>query len=378
MRPRASSQSLHGRASAASAPLMRLLPALLPVLLLMDPPGALAQPCAPACRPPVSSFRIPEKVTFCGEPVPLDRPDVRERLEREFYFTLDREGQLLLYIKRAARTHPVVEPVLRAEGLPDDLKFVPVAESGLLFRAQSPAQAAGYWQFLKGTGNQYGLHVDRYVDERRSLPRSTRAAAAYLRQLYGQFGSWATALAAYNWGERNVRNAVEMQGTRDYYDLYMPDETERYVFRIITLKLVLEDPAAYGILVAEDGAYRLPGTSTVALSVRHHVPMRVLSACADTPSRQLRHLNPWMLRNELPPGTHTFTLPEGRDSGFQACVTRNLAGTKERVHVVKPGESLGRIAESYGVTVRDLETWNDVSRQKPIRPGQRLTIRQTD
>jgi len=354
------------------------IPLLILFFLLLPASGLRAESTAPPCRPPVSSFRIPDKITFCGEPVPLDRTDVRERLEREFYFLLDREGQLLLYIKRAARTHPVVEPILQTHGLPDDLKFVPVAESGLLFRAQSPARAVGYWQFLRATGNQYGLRVDRYVDDRRCLPRSTQAAAAYLRKLHDQFGSWPTALAGYNWGERNVENAVEMQGTRDYYDLYLPDETERYVFRILTLKLILEDPAAYAIHVPEESTYRLSPTATVSLYTHHHTPIRVLSACAGTPPRTLRHLNPWMLRSELPAGTYTFTLPEGKEAGFEECVTQRQAAIKERVHVVKQGDSLGRIAERHGVSVRDLERWNNISRDKPIQPGQRLIILRGD
>jgi len=322
----------------------------------------------------VSSFRIPEKVTFCGEPVPLEWMDVRERLEREFYYLLDREGQLLLYIKRAARTDPVVEPILKEQGLPEDLKFVPVAESGLLFRAASAARAVGYWQFMKSTARRYGLRVDRYVDDRRSLRRSTRAAAAYLKDLHAEFGSWPTALAAYNWGEQNVRNAVDVQGTRDYFDLYLPDETERFVFKIITLKLILEDPGAYAILSPEETRYTPPQTSSLRLKNRHGVPMQVLSSCADTSPRTLRHLNPWMIRNSLPPGICTFTLPAGKEFGFARCVSSRMAGLKQTVHVVQRGESLGRIAERYGVSVRDLERWNNISRKRAIHPGQRLVI----
>jgi len=323
-------------------------------------------------------LRIPEKLLFCGEPVPLGWVDVRERLEREFYYLLDHEGQLLLYIKRAGRTDPVVEPILKAKGLPDDLKFVPVAESGLLFRAQSSARAVGYWQFIKSTAKRHGLRVDRYVDDRRSLPRSTRAAATYLKALHAEFGSWPTALAAYNWGERNVRNAIEEQGTGDYYDLYLPVETERFVFKIITLKLILEDPASYSIFIPEEARYNIPRTTDVQLKAGPRVPMHVLSSCADTSPRTLRHLNPWMIRSVLPSGIYTVTLPEGKETGFQRCVKLRMAGLKQRVHVVQKGESLGRIAENYDVSIRDIETWNHISRKRPIHPGQRLIILQRD
>jgi len=355
-----------------------VLPLLPLLLLLLWHSGVWAQTAVPHSRPPVSTFRIPELATFCGENVPLDRADVRERLEREFYNLLDHEGQLVLYIKRAARTGPVVEPILKAQGVPDDLKFVPVVESGLLFRAHSSARAVGYWQFLEPTAKRYGLRVDRYVDERRSLAHSTRAAVAYLKQLHAEFGSWATALAAYNWGEMNVRTLVETQGTRHYYDLYMPDETERFVFKILTLKRILEAPEAYAIHVPEDQKYRLPATTDVPLTLERHVPMQVLSTCADTPPRTLRHLNPWMMRNELPAGKHPFTLPQGKETGFDLCVTRHQAVGKEIVHVVGKGESLGTIAQRYGVSVRDIETWNRLSRNRPIHPGQRLILRPRD
>jgi len=332
----------------------------------------------PVCRVPVSTYRIPESVTFCGEPVPLQWADVRERLEREFYYHLDREGQLLLYIKRAGRTDPVVQPILASEGLPLDLKYLPVAESGLLFRSQSPVGAVGYWQFMKGTAERYGLRVDRYVDDRRSLSRSTRAAAAYLKDLHDTFGSWATALAAYNWGEHNVVQAVESQGSKDYYDLYLPEETDRFVFRIITLKLIMDNPAAYDIHVTDQERYRPPPTKNVTLTARQGIPISVLAECADTSPRSLRHMNDWMLQNVLPAGIYTFKVPKGKEKGLDRCVATRLAERKQVVHVVAKGESLGRIAEQYGVPVQDIERWNEISRRRPIHPGQQLVIRSGD
>jgi hypothetical protein len=209
--------------------------------------------------------------------------DVRERLEREFYYLLDFEGQLLLYIKRAGRTDPVVAPILRENGLPDDLKFVPVAESGLLFRAQSHTDAVGYWQFMMATGKAYGLRIDETVDDRRSLRRSTRAAAAYLKDLHKKFGTWSAALAGYNLGEKNLARAVEDQGTRNYYDLYLPVETERFVFKIMTLKLIMEDPASFAIQIPEDRKYRPPPEENVTLEVRYQAPIDLLATCGAPP-----------------------------------------------------------------------------------------------
>jgi membrane-bound lytic murein transglycosylase D len=359
-------------------PLAALVCVCLGVLLSMGARqcGVIFESKAPSglCRPQVSAFQIPRRVTFCGERVPLGRADVRERLEREFYYLLDKEGQLLLYIKRAGRTDPVVEPILQQEDVPRDLKFVPVAESGLQFRATSPAGAGGYWQFMKKTAEAYGLRVDKWVDERRSLPLSTVAAVQYLKVLHEIFGSWTMALAAYNWGRGNVANAVKEQGTRNYYDLYLPEETERYIFRMIVLKMFLEDPAAYSIFVPEGCTYEPPQTVAVDVAGGRFVPMDVLSACAETPPRRLRYLNPWMLTNILHPGDYAFELPKGKAGHFVECVEEALAQKHLLVHVVSKGEFLTNIAEEYGVSVGEIENWNRISRNQPIHPDQQLVI----
>jgi len=301
-------------------------------------------------------------------------PEVRERLEREFYYLLDKEGQLLLYIKRAGRTDPVVEPILKEEGVPQDLRFVPVAESGLLFRSISPAGAVGYWQFMRETAKQYGLQVDSWVDERRDLAMSTKAAVRYLKALHKEFGSWTTALAGYNWGRTKLARAVREQGTKDYYDLYLPEETDRYVFKIIVLKLILEDPAAYSIRIPENGKYLPKTTVSAQISSKLFLPMDILSSCAVTSPRTLRHINPWMIKNTLPPGTYSFQVPKGQKREFKRCLKKELSTIKLTVHVVSSGEFLEGIAEEYGVTVHDIEQWNNISRWRPIYPGQRLVI----
>jgi len=336
--------------------------------------GAFAQPEIPDWRPPVSTFRIPKNLTLCGEAIPLVREDVRERLEREFYYTRDMDGQIGLYLKRAARAYPIVEEILKEEGLPDDLKFVPVAESGLVFRARSPAAAAGYWQFIKGTAKRYGLRVDRYVDERRDLRKSTKAAAAYLRELREEFGSWAVALAAYNWGENSVRKAIKEQGVSDYYDLYLPDETDRFVFRIALIKLLLENPQGYAIYVPEDGLYEAPKLEEVVVTSNTWLSVDVLSAAAGIAPRTLRFLNKWMNTNTLPSGRYVFALPKEKAEGYVEKVTMLLEGKKRVVHVVKRGEYLSIIAGRYGVAVGEIERWNNISRGRPIHPGQKLII----
>lgn len=340
-----------------------------------ETPAASAGPVSGSNhRPSVSRFRVPEQMSLCGEPVPLEREDVRERLESEFYYLLDREGLLVMYLKRAARCNPIVEVILEMEELPRDLKYVPVAESGLAFRARSPANAVGYWQFMEYTAKRYGLKVDPYVDERCDLTRSTLAATAYLKDLYEEFGSWATALAGYNWGERNVARAAEEQGTRYYYDLYLPEETERYVFRILALKHILERPEAYFIHVPEDERYRLPKVMEVDIRSDTPIPVAVLAESANTGARTIRTLNPWMRRNILPGGRYVIAVPTEQAEGYADRVARRLAERKKIVHTVRRGENLSTIASQYKVTVEAIEKWNNISRKSPIHYGQKLTI----
>jgi hypothetical protein len=336
------------------------------------------QTSVPETRPPVSSFLIPEKLNFCGEEVPLERPDVRERLEREFYYLLDRQGLCIIYIKRAERTNPIVEVILELQKLPDDLKYVPVAESGLAFRARSSANAVGYWQFMERTAEQYGVRVNRYVDERRDLTRSTLAAAAYLKDLYERFGSWPTALAGYNWGERNIDRAVRQQGTKSYYDLYLPEETERYVFRILALKLIMEEPEAYSIRVPEGDRYRLPKVMEVDIKSKGPISIDILADCANVGARTIRVLNPWMRRNVLPAGEYLIAVPTEQSDGYRERVAQRLAARKRIIHEVKRGENLSTIASRYEVTVESIERWNDISRKRPIYLGQKLVIWRTN
>lgn len=333
-----------------------------------------AQPEIVDAKPPVSTYSIPSAMKLCGEIIPLDRPDIRERFDREFYYTLDREGQLVLYIKRANRCFAVIEPILKELNVPDDLKYLAVAESGLLFRAYSPAGAAGYWQFVKGTAKRYGLRVDRYIDERRDLERSTRAAIMYLSELREQFGSWMLALAAYNWGENKIEKAVEEQGTSDYFGLYVPDETDRFIFRIAILKLIIGNPQGYDIYTPHEDLYTPSKKTVVSVTSERWFSIDVLATCAGIHPRAFRFMNEWMISNTLPPGTYDFSVPPSHALGFADCVRTDLSSVREITHIVRRGESLTIIADRYGVTIQQIEQWNGISRWRAIHPGQKLII----
>jgi hypothetical protein len=193
-------------------------------------------------RPPLSTFKLPKEVTLCGERFPLEDRNVWENLDREFLMALGSEAHVLLWMKRARRYFPYIEEKLRQMGLPDDLKYVTITESSLRPYAVSSSGASGIWQFIPSTGEKYGMRKSRVIDERFDLFKATEGALNYLKSLYDEFRSWALSMAAYNAGENRVRKEIELQGTRDYFYLDLPMETERYVYKIAVAKIILSDP----------------------------------------------------------------------------------------------------------------------------------------
>jgi soluble lytic murein transglycosylase-like protein len=277
---------------------------------LRDRVERLEETLATALRA-LHAHELPAGLDFAGEPVPLARADVRERLEREFLLSAGNRAQVVLWLKRSARYFPYIEGELARAGLPDDLKYVAVIESALLPSAQSPASALGIWQFIPATGRRYGLEVTPWWDERRDPQRSTAAALAYLRDLHAQFRSWPLALAAYNAGEARVGQARERQGRATYYDLALPAETERYVFRAFAAKLILADPERHGFRVPAEQLYRPFKVDTVNVVLRDRVAVVDLARGAGSYYRELRELNPAILDEALPRGQYAIHVPRG-------------------------------------------------------------------
>ncbi|RAV30062.1 lytic transglycosylase domain-containing protein [Sinomicrobium soli] len=205
-----------------------------------------------------------ENVSFAGEPVPLDEPDIMERMDRELLVNTYWQSNGLLLIKRAHKYFPVIEPILKKHGVPDDFKYLAVIESGLQ-NVVSPARATGFWQIMSGTGKEYGLEVNQNVDERYHLEKSTEVACEYLKKAKARFGSWTLAAAAYNAGQAGISRQQERQEINDYYDILLGDETSRYIFRILALKEILSDPAKYGFNIEPKHMYTLVPTKKVAV-----------------------------------------------------------------------------------------------------------------
>ena len=244
------------------------------------------------------AVEIPDSVLFAGEPVPLWRFDVREALDRELLVNSYFHSQTIRYIKLAPRYFSIIEPILKEKGVPDDFKYLAVAESGFNPRAVSPARAVGLWQFLQGTARDYKLEINSEVDERYHVEKSTYAACDYLLDSYERYGSWATVAAAFNAGNAGVQRQILRQKVASYYDLLFGEETSRYVFRIIALKLIMENPGKYNFDISDKELYPAVATREVEITGR----------VADFADFALEHginykllkdFNPWLRENFL-------------------------------------------------------------------------------
>ncbi|TCJ12425.1 lytic transglycosylase domain-containing protein [Flaviaesturariibacter flavus] len=241
---------------------------------------------------------LPEQLSFAGETVPLQRWDVKERLEREVLVNYYSNANMIFLVKTANRYFPVIEERLKANGVPDDFKYLCIAESNLVPAAISGAGAASFWQFMDGTAPGYGLEVNKEVDQRYDLARATDAAAVYLKSAYAKFGSWTAAAASYNCGQGGYNGQATFQGTNNYYDLQLPEETNRYIFRILTFKYLLENSEKLGFVVPEGERYGAVPTRSV--TVNASIPNLATWARAQgTTYKMVRQLNPWLRGRSL-------------------------------------------------------------------------------
>lgn len=235
---------------------------------------------------------MPARVTFAGEPVPLDLYDVMESLDRELLSNTYFHSQTIRLIKMAHRYFPQIEPVLKKNLVPDDFKYLAVAESGLT-QAVSPAKAVGFWQLMKGTATDYGLVVNAEVDERYHVGKSTEVACQYLIDSYKKYGNWTMTAASYNAGRRGMDRQIDRQKKENYYDLLLNEETARYLYRVVAFKLIFEDPDAYGFTLSEADLY--PEIPVKVVEVDSAVAnFANFAAEQGTNYKILKYLNPWL------------------------------------------------------------------------------------
>lgn len=212
----------------------------------------------------ISAIDIPENLVFAGEKVPQEDPEIMERIDREFLVNTYWQSNALLLMKRAHKFFPIIEPILRKHNVPEDFKYLAVAESGLQ-NSVSPAGATGFWQIMKATGREYGLEINSNVDERYHLEKATDVACRYLKRYKKKFGSWTLAAASYNAGVGSINKFMNIQQANDYYDLLLGEETGRYVFRILAIKEILNNPEKYGYEIENHDLYKAVPTFNVEI-----------------------------------------------------------------------------------------------------------------
>lgn len=317
----------------------------------------------------IFSVQLPDKLDFCGENVPLHNFDVRERLDREMLVNVYWQSQTLLFHKRAARWFPVIEPILKKNGIPDDFKYLSLIESGFV-NVVSPSDAVGFWQFLEETGKRNGLEVSSEVDERYSVEASTEAACKYLLESKQKLGSWTMAAASYNMGVSGIKKHIEYQGNQNYYDLMLNMETSRYVFRILAIKEIMEHPKKYGFFIRKKDLY--PPIKTKKIEVDTSITDLANFARSQSVSYKILKLfNPWLRDKTLTNKAgkiYTIQLPlpgyenyenllneadsRAIDSAYaidyeELMEPRRDEFVTKKVHQVKAGETVESIARMY-------------------------------
>ena len=256
--------------------------------------------------------KLPEKLKFAGEDVPMEYFDVRENLDRELLSNVYFHSQTIRYIKSMPRYFCIIEPILKANGIPEDFKYLCVAESGFDPKALSPARAAGMWQLLESTAKENGLQVNAEVDERYHIEKSTEVACKIFKSAYQKYGSWALVAASYNGGRAGLDQKIAQQKVKSYYDLLFVEETSRYVFRILALKMIMEDTEEYGFKVDKKDLYPIIETQNVEVKGS----IADLAAWAINKGinyKILKMFNPWLRETSLKnpaKATYILKIPE--------------------------------------------------------------------
>jgi membrane-bound lytic murein transglycosylase D len=351
----------------------------------------------------IFALDLPQEMYFAGERVPLEVRDVRERLDRELHVNTYWQSSTLLLIKRANRYFPVVRPILKKYGIPDDFKYLPLIESGFQDLV-SPAGAEGPWQFMSATGKLYGLQVNETLDERYNVAKATEAACRYFKDAYKILNNWTLVAAAYNAGYYGVKASMEKQRVQSYYDMDLNSETARYVFRLLAIKEIMEHPRKYGFHYKKEHLYQ----NIPVHFVKVDSSINDLVAFASTQGinfKILREMNPWIRNYTFPNPDHKtfyFKVPKDQVPGLQtvdadtgqydveipkedlpadsimqkylADTTTNLIhGPRYDTYVVKEGENMNMIAKKFGVKPAEIMQWNDLKSPVLVK-GQALII----
>ena len=245
----------------------------------------------------VFSIKHPNNLDFCGENVPINSFDIRERFDRELLVNIYWQSNMMLLIKRANKWFPLIEEILDEEGIPNDFKYLAVVESGLE-NLRSPRGAKGFWQLMPSTAKEFGLEVNNNVDERYHVEKSTRVACKYLKKAKTKFGNWTLAAASFNRGIYGIEKELLKQKVESYYDLLLNNETRRYIFRILAVKIIMSNPKTYGFIFEQSDLYE----STPVRIINWDLPIQNISSFAEEQGinyKLLKIFNPWLIQNHL-------------------------------------------------------------------------------
>ncbi|MBT3301083.1 MAG: transglycosylase SLT domain-containing protein [Bacteroidetes bacterium] len=342
----------------------------------------------------VYALEMPNKIDFSGEIVPLEVDDIKERLDRELLVNTYWQSNTILLIKRANRWFPVIEPILKQNGIPDDFKYIAVIESGFL-NLTSPSGAEGFWQFLDGTGKGYGLEINSSIDERYHVKKATQAACDYFKEAYSRFNNWTLVAASYNMGMGGVNRQLTKQHVSSYYDLLLSIETSRYVFRILALKEIFTHHDKYGFHFLASHLYQPYDTRIIRVDSTIDNLVEFAQANGST-YREIRIMNPWLQNNKLPNKSrkiYEIELPNKHSKRKKFFVHESLKVekfipekkkkeeieiplvTKDSliIHVVKKQENINSIAQKYGANIAEIQSWNNMY-DDFVRKGQKIKI----
>lgn len=256
------------------------------------------------------TLTTPDSVQFAGEFAPIYAPDIWERYDKEIHKNVYWQSNTLFYFKRANKFFPIIEPILKKNNIPNDFKYLAIIESGLE-NVVSPAGASGFWQFMKGTAKDRGMEVNSEVDERYNLEISTQKACEYLNDAYKKFGSWTMAAASYNVGMNGIDRRSKEQNSNNYYDLHLPTETSRYIFRLLAIKEIFENKSKYGFVLRKSDMYEYPNTKKIEIS-NSNINLTNLADSLEVNYKILKQYNPWLRNNKLTnksSKTYTITIP---------------------------------------------------------------------
>lgn len=323
---------------------------------------------------------LPKALSICDEPMPLSDPWAYEMLDRELTIAVCDEAQVLMWLKRAGRYFPYLEKKLARENMPQDIKYLSIAESSLISNIKSNKGAVGFWQFLNDTAKRNGLRSDKRIDERRDFEQSTEAALNYLKKLKEMFGTWTLAMAAYNCGESCIEKEIKDQQQKDYYSLKLPEETERYIYRIAAIKIIMETPETYGYSVPEEKIYKPVQCDTTSVDIKKPIHLTDFAKGLGTSFKVIRDLNPKIIDDYLPNGAYKLNTPVGTGVKVRE-VLKSLSAessslqdsSSSKRYVVREGDTLTTISRETGISVAQLKSINNIE-GSIIRPGQILYL----